>query len=162
MFYHELFRELERFQVKYLLIGGLAVNLHGIPRMTMDVDLWVDLDVDNLQNFFKAVASLHLKPVLPVKLSELAMPSQRQIWIDARHMIAFSLSSEKFNYPTVDLLLVSPLDFNLAYERRETRSIAEVNVSLIAVPDLLRLKEAAARAQDAADIEHLKRLHNEK
>ncbi len=154
MFYHELFRELERFQVKYLLIGGLAVNLHGIPRMTMDVDLWVDLIDDNLQNFFKAAASLHLKPILPVQLSELAMPAHRQSWIDARHMIAFSLSSDKATSPTVDLLLVSPLEFSGAYQHREIRTLSGVSVSLIAIEDLLRLKEAAARAQDAADMVH--------
>ena len=162
MFYHELFRELERFQVRYLLIGGLAVNLHGIPRMTMDVDLWVDLDAGNLQNFFKTAGSLDLKPVLPIQLSELAIPAQRHSWIETRNMIAFSLSSGKPTSPTVDLLLVSPLEFSAAYQNREIRTLSGVNVSLIAIKDLLRLKEAAARAQDAADIVHLKRLHNAK
>jgi hypothetical protein len=39
MFYLDLFRSLNDHQVRYLLVGGLAMNLHGVPRMTMDVNL---------------------------------------------------------------------------------------------------------------------------
>ncbi len=39
MFYLDLFKALEKHKVRYLLVGGLAMNLHGVPRATMDVDL---------------------------------------------------------------------------------------------------------------------------
>lgn len=38
MIYLDLFQALDKHRVLYLLIGGLAMNLHGVPRMTMDVD----------------------------------------------------------------------------------------------------------------------------
>ncbi len=44
MFYLEVFRALEEHKVRYLLVGGLAMNLHGVPRMTMDIDLVIALD----------------------------------------------------------------------------------------------------------------------
>ena len=47
------FRELEASKVRYLLVGGLAMNLHGVPRMTMDVDIILAMDEPNLQAFFE-------------------------------------------------------------------------------------------------------------
>ena len=44
MFYLNLFKALEKHKVQYLLVGGLAMNLHGVPRTTMDVDLVLALD----------------------------------------------------------------------------------------------------------------------
>jgi hypothetical protein len=49
MFYLDLFRALNDHQVRYLLVGGLAMNLHGVPRMTMDVDLILAMDEANLE-----------------------------------------------------------------------------------------------------------------
>ncbi len=72
MFYLDLFRALDRDEVRYLLIGGLAINIHGVERATMDVDLMLALDAQNLARFLKTAESLALTPVLPVKLADLA------------------------------------------------------------------------------------------
>lgn len=48
MFYLDLFSALERHHVQYLLIGGLAVSLHGVERATMDVGITVAIQPDNL------------------------------------------------------------------------------------------------------------------
>jgi len=69
MFYIDVFKALEQHQVRYLLVGVLAVNLCGIPRTTMDIDLVVALDAANLQEFVAAVSSLAMQPVLPLPLT---------------------------------------------------------------------------------------------
>ena len=46
MFYLDLFRALQEQKVRYLVVGGVAVNLHGAERMTMDVDLMIAQDVE--------------------------------------------------------------------------------------------------------------------
>ena len=48
MTYLDLFKSLQTHNIDYLLIGGLAMNLHGVPRMTMDVDLVIALDANNI------------------------------------------------------------------------------------------------------------------
>jgi predicted nucleotidyltransferase len=55
MFYLELFREMQRNEVRYLLVGGVAVNLHGAERMTMDVDLMIAQDASNLPRYVEGV-----------------------------------------------------------------------------------------------------------
>ena len=62
MFYLELFRCLQKYDVRYLLAGGLAMNLHGVPRMTMDVDLVLALDDANVEAFLSCARELGLKP----------------------------------------------------------------------------------------------------
>lgn len=48
MDYYYIFRGIEDAGVDYLVVGGLAVNLHGIPRMTCDVDVMIDLGQENM------------------------------------------------------------------------------------------------------------------
>lgn len=65
MFYLDLFRALEAKQVRYLLVGGIAMNLHGVPRMTMDVDIVLAMDEANLRAFLGAASDLRLEPWRP-------------------------------------------------------------------------------------------------
>lgn len=65
MFYLDLFRALEAKQVRYLLVGGVAMNLHGVPRMTMDVDIVLAMDEPNLRAFLGAANDLGLEPLRP-------------------------------------------------------------------------------------------------
>jgi len=55
MFYLELFRALDREKVRYLVVGGVAVNLHGIGRLTVDVDVMLALDSENLGRFVAVI-----------------------------------------------------------------------------------------------------------
>ena len=71
MFYLDLLRCLHEHRVRYLLVGGLAMNLHGVPRMTMDVDIVLALDDANLDAFFACARQLGLKPQAPVPLEAL-------------------------------------------------------------------------------------------
>src|SRR6185503_10718970 len=115
MFYLELFRCLHERNVPYLLAGGVAMNLHGVPRMTMDVDLVIALDA-NVDAFLQCARDLALKPQAPVLLESLKDADQRRSWIEEKHLIAFALVGAP-GVPTVDILLKHSLDFDAALER---------------------------------------------
>lgn len=161
MFYIDIFKALARYKVRYLLVGGLAVNLHGIPRMTMDMDLVVALDAANLEGFVAAAASLGLKPVLPLPLSDLLDPAKRAHWVKERNMIAFALRPPQPDGPTLDLLLDPPINIDEAFARAVSRDLGSVTVALASVEDMILLKEESGRAQDLADLEHLRRIRGE-
>jgi uncharacterized protein (DUF1330 family) len=55
MYYLEVFSSLNKFGVRYLVVGGVALVLHGVLRLTADLDLVVDLAEDNLVKFLKAL-----------------------------------------------------------------------------------------------------------
>jgi hypothetical protein len=65
MFYEEVFRELNKSEVLYLVIGGIAVNLYGVPRVTQDLDLLVDMGKENLKRLVKALENIGYHPKLP-------------------------------------------------------------------------------------------------
>lgn len=158
MFYLDLFRALEKHRVRYLLVGGLAMNLHGVPRATMDVDLVLALDSANLKAFLDMVETLRLKPVAPVNINGLLDPAQRQKWAREKNMIAFALRPPDAQGPTVDVLIDPPVEIEAALARTIWREVEGVRIPLISVEDLIQLKEKSGRAQDRSDIEHLHRL----
>lgn len=158
MFYLDLFRALETRQVRYLLVGGIAMNLHGVPRMTMDVDIVLAMDEANLRAFLDAANDLGLQPVAPVKIGELLDPSTRHAWVSEKHMIAFALRPRDPKGPTVDILIEPPIDVAGSLKRAETKVIEGVRVPLAAVEDMISLKCSTGRAQDEADIEQLEKL----
>lgn len=157
MFYLELFRALEAHGVEYLVVGGLAVNLHGIPRVTMDVDLALAMEAENLRAFIAAAESLRLQPVAPVPLTDLLDVEKRREWQEKKNMLAFSLRSPQATAPTVDVILDPSIDLPPALERALQIDIDGVTVRVAAVDDIIALKQAAGRQQDLADIEQLRR-----
>ena len=88
MFYIELFKVLEAANIDYLLVGGLAMNLHGVPRMTMDIDLIIALNTENVAKFEACMKNLHIFPNVPDKLSELVDTKKREALINDKHLIA--------------------------------------------------------------------------
>lgn len=158
MFYLDLFSALNRHQVSYVLIGGLAVALHGVERNTMDVDVSVVMSPDNLAHFVAAAKELRLQPLLPVPLSTLEDIQTLKLWSAERHLQAFALRSHELAGVTLDVLLFPPVDPADMVLRAQHLDIAGVRVPLASIDDLIALKQSAGRPIDLADIEHLKRL----
>lgn len=158
MFYLDLFAALNRHQVSYVLIGGLAVALHGVERNTMDVDVCVVVSSDNMSRLTAAAKELNLQPMLPVPLSALEDIDTLRRWHTERHLQAFALRSDQLAGVTLDVLLFPPVDPNDLVKRAQQLVIAGVPVALACIDDLIALKQRAGRPIDLADIEHLKRL----
>lgn len=161
MFYIELFKVLEAANIDYLLVGGLAMNLHGVPRMTMDIDLIIALNTENVAKFEACMKNLHIFPNVPVKLSELVDTKKREALINDKHLIALSLISKKPALPAVDIVIFHPLNFNEAFKNRVVRDIAGTRVFLASIEDMITMKKSAGRMQDLADVKHLERFLNE-
>jgi hypothetical protein len=161
MFYLDLFRCLHGRKVRYLLAGGLAMNLHGVPRTTMDIDLVVALDADNLQLFIECASELGLKPHAPVPLEALGDADLRRSWIEQKHLIAFALGGAP-GTPTVDVLLQHALDFDRAFEHALVQEVEQVPIRIASLEDMISLKRNTGRRQDEDDIEHLLRIKGQR
>jgi predicted nucleotidyltransferase len=158
MFYLDLFAALDRHRVEYVLIGGLAVALHGIERNTMDIDISVVMSPENLQQLIAAAKDLQLTPMLPVPLETLADLDTLKQWHAQRNLQAFALRSHELTGVTLDVLLFPPVDAQSLCARALRLDVTGVPVRLASVEDLIALKAAVGRPIDLADIEHLKRL----
>lgn len=160
MYYEEVFRELNKRGVKYIVVGGIALNLLGVPRATADLDVLAELSKANLENIIKAMADLHYKPRLPVEPQSLLEPDKRKYWIEEKNLKAFTFYNETEPYKEVDILLRPPLGFDEIIERVTTVTAIGIPIPVISRSDFITLKESAGRKQDAADIEALRKLEN--
>lgn len=157
MFYLDLFSALNR-RVDYVLIGGLAISLHGIERATMDIDVTVAMTPDNLSSLVEMARELGMTPVLPVPLDTLSDLGQLAQWHRERNLEAFALRAPGLSGVTLDVLLYPPVDYAHMRSRAVTFQAGNVPITVASIDDLIVLKQAVGRPIDLADIEHLKRL----
>ena len=80
MYYEKVFRALNSRGVKYVVVGGIALNLHGVPRATADLDIAVAIDEKNLEKLFEVMEELGFKPRIPVSSQEFANPANIEKW----------------------------------------------------------------------------------
>ncbi|MFZ2309155.1 MAG: nucleotidyl transferase AbiEii/AbiGii toxin family protein [Rhodoferax sp.] len=158
MFYLDLFAALHRHRVEYVLIGGLAVALHGIERNTMDIDVCVVISPDNLQHLIDAAKELKLSPVLPVPLETLSQIDTLRQWHQQRNLQAFALRTPDMAGVTLDVLLFPPVPPAEMCQRAVHLDVSGTPVNLASVEDLIALKQSVGRPIDLADIEHLRRI----
>lgn len=158
MFYAKFFKALHEEGVRYVLVGGVAVNLHGVERATGDVDLLLALDGENLGRFYRVARQLALKPVVPVKLEDFSDAAKVESWIREKHMLAFALRSGDRLDPTVDILVQPAVAFDEAHARAVSMDLGGTPITVAAIEDLIRLKTGTGREKDRGDIDALKRV----
>ena len=156
--FRNLFTAMNRDSVKYMVAGGIAVNLYGIERATADIDLVLLLDEKNISKFIKAAKKIGLKPRLPVKIEELNDPEKRQEWASKKGMMAFSLHDPKNPFFSVDVFITIPFDFDKVYRDRKCVKFENVMISILPLKELIKMKQKSDRPQDKADVFHLKKI----
>lgn len=147
--------------VRYLVVGGVAVVLHGHLRTTADLDLVVQLDSENVLRAVSALATLGYRPRAPVPAEQFADASARASWIRDKGLTVFSLWSSRFPGLEVDLFVSEPFDFDETYARAVSVPLDDTTAMVVSLEDLLTLKQRAARPIDLADLEALKSLSEE-
>lgn len=160
-FFKKLFDALNNAGVKYLLCGGIAVNLYGIERATADIDIVLKLDEENLIKFVNVAKKLGLKPKIPVELDELINTEKRQDWKMYRNMRVFSLYEEGAPFFIVDILIDEPFEFLEVYGRRKEIKFNETVIPLVPIDILIKMKEKTGRPQDEADVFYLRKIKEE-
>jgi hypothetical protein len=148
--------------VRYLVVGGLAVNAHGYLRMTVDVDLIVDLESRNVIAAMEALKALGYVPKVPVSLNDFADETKRRSWHEEKGAEVFALRSDVHPETDIDLFITDPLGFASAYERRIVLEVEKaVPATICAYEDLLKLKLAAGRPKDLLDLEQLRKARGD-
>jgi len=97
-------------EVDYVLIGGLAVTLHGYQRVTMDVDVVLSMDEPNLRKFVECAKAAGLRPVLPIPIDALRDGSVIDQWHREKGMLAFALRSPEAMATVIDVLDIEELE----------------------------------------------------
>ena len=141
--FQDFIKALNQAEVRYILVGGYAVILHGYNRTTGDLDIWVDPTKENYQCLQKAF-QLFGMPLFDMTIDNFLQNNEFDVFT--------------FGVPpvSIDIMLsVKGLKFDEAYNLSEWRTIEGLSVYLINKTSLLEAKRAAARFRDMDDIDHL-------
>ena len=158
----KIFTALNGAGVRYLVAGGIAVNIHGYQRMTADLDLVIQLDTPNLLNAIKALVTLGYKPTIPVQAEQFADAASRQLWVDTKNMKVFGMISAQYPETTVDIFVKEPFDFTSEYESAMRAELTpDIDIRIVTIPTLIKMKQEAGRPRDLDDIEHLRLIQDE-
>jgi hypothetical protein len=156
--FKNLFLALNEESVKYLVGGGVAVNLYGIERATANIDIVLKVDEKNLSKFVKVAKKLGLKPKLPLPLDYLIDGEKRRSWTVDKNMVVFSLYDARNPFFLLDIFVEEPFNFDEVYEERKKIEFENTVIPLVPIKALIVMKEKSDRPQDKADVFYLKKI----
>jgi hypothetical protein len=128
-------------EVRFLVVGAYALGIHGRPRNTGDIDLWIEMSSENSK---KTVAALHefFGPMPEIR---------EENFLSADRMSQFGIEPMR-----VDVLnSISGVDFAAAYDRKIEINYSGLRIPFLSLTDLRANKLAAGRYKDLADLENL-------
>lgn len=144
--------------VRHIVVGGVAVVLHGHPRLTADVDLVVALDRANALATLAALRALDYRPRAPVAAEGFADPATRRSWVEEKDLKVFTLWSPRFPGTDVDLFVEEPAPFDEMLARGKALRLGELSVVIGSIEDIIAMKRRSPRAIDSEDIAALERI----
>ncbi|MCL6257547.1 hypothetical protein M3O96_00495 [Aquiflexum sp. TKW24L] len=151
---------LSKHKVDYLIVGGIAVALHGFFRISRnqsgqimdkpDIDIWFDPTYSNYFNVLKVMKELG-QDITEIEKEKTPHPRES----------FFKIEFESFY---LDFLpeIKSKIKFSDAHQRKERILFEEIPIDLIHYSDLIFDKETSARKKDLEDIEQLRKLKGDK
>ncbi len=141
--YRDILAALVAHRARFLVVGAHALAVHGYPRATVDIDIWVEPTPENAERVWRALASfgapLDDLDVRVLDLTRLDVVAQ------------FGLPPNR-----IDILTgVSGLTFDEAWANRIEEPIEGVRVGVLGLEDLVKNKRASGRDRDRADVKGL-------
>ena len=139
--FKEFIESLNSNKVRYLVIGGYAVALHGHPRFTKDLDIWVENSTDNAKAIIKALEQFGMGSLGLIE-EDFKEPDQViQIGYPPNRIDVFTSASG--------------VSFAECFNSKLSILLDGIEVDFIDLEHLKKNKKATNRLQDLADLENL-------
>ncbi|MDO9541265.1 MAG: nucleotidyltransferase [Kiritimatiellia bacterium] len=133
----DVFRSFQQREVKYLVIGGIASILHGVPRATFDLDILIEPTIKNVKQLLTALADAGLGTA-SLTTSENILANEITIFKDRVR---------------IDVQTSTPgIRFEDAWTRRQIITYQGQNFFVLSKEDLIASKRAAGRDIDKEDV----------
>ncbi|MGE3757159.1 MAG: nucleotidyl transferase AbiEii/AbiGii toxin family protein [Pseudobdellovibrionaceae bacterium] len=156
MLLYEIVDAFDSAKLKYAIVGGYALALHGLVRATMDVDLVVNLKQSDFEMSEKVLEKIGLRSRLPVRAQDII--KMRNEYIQNRNLIAWSFVDYSDPSRQVDILITK----DLRDLKCEKISVGGKKINVASLQEILKMKIEAGRDQDLVDIKNIREKINEK
>jgi hypothetical protein len=140
--FKEFIKLLNSNNVKFMIVGGYAVALHGHPRYTKDLDVWITPEKDNALRLLKALGEFGFGS-LDIKTEDFSVPDR---------VVQLGNPPNRIDLVTS----ATGLDFEECWKSRISAKIDDITISYINFENLKKNKKAMGRQDDLADLEKLK------
>jgi len=141
--FRDFIKSLNDFEVRYMLVGGFSVILHGYPRTTGDMDIWVDRTYDNYLRIKKAFHQFGMSVFDMTDSNFLSHPN----W----DVFSFGIPPV-----AIDLMIaVKGLDFESCYKNSVIFEDDGLSIRTIHKNNLIEAKKISGRPKDLDDLENL-------
>lgn len=148
--------------VRYLVVGGMAVVAHGYVRSTMDLDVVIRLLPENIDRAGCALDRCGFVPRLPIRFGDLADAETRRVWIEQKGMQDFPLWRPDYPMGGVDVFVEEPFDFDEAFANSLTVEIVPgTTAPIVSYDRLVEMKRNAGRPKDLDDIRALEQIRED-
>lgn len=132
-----VFESFQKHEVKYLVIGGIASILYGVPRATFDLDILIESTPDNVQRLLDSLSDAGLGTASLT---------------DVKEVLSNEITVFK-DWVRIDVQTVTPgLNFQEAWKRRETMTFQGQTFYVASKKDLISSKRASGRDIDLEDV----------
>jgi len=127
--------------VKFLLVGAYAMGVHGYPRATGDIDIWVETSAENSERVYRSMAAFGA-PLHEIDETTFATPG-----------IVFQIGVAPRR---IDIITaISGVEFDDAYQQRQIVEIEDLSIPILSLDDLIKNKRATGRDKDRLDADQL-------
>jgi hypothetical protein len=145
-------RSLAGKSVRYAVVGGHAVALHGAVRGTVDIDIALTWDLRSLRAAERTLAEMGLVSRLPVGADDVFQ--FRDEYVRNRNLVAWNFYNPENLTEQVDIVIT----YDLKGKKRHRIGTADGPVYILSRTDLIAMKRASGRPQDIEDADALERL----
>ncbi|NEO86612.1 MAG: nucleotidyltransferase family protein [Spirulina sp. SIO3F2] len=137
----EFIELLNKHEVRYLIVGGYAVAIHGHPRYTKDIDIWIDRVPDNAQRIIQVLKDFGFG----------ALGLKAEDFLEIEQIIQLGYPPNRID------ILTSPdgVEFDVCYPIRLESEVDGITIKFIDLENLKKNKQASGRSQDLADLDNL-------
>lgn len=154
-------RSLDQHQVRFIVVGGLAVAAHGYVRNTVDVDLVIQLDPDNIRAAFSALKAAGYAPIVPVSGEQFANRELRESWVRDKGMVVLSFWSDTHRETPIDVFVTEPFAFEQEYSEGLVQELLpDLVLRFPRLETLIEMKRLAGRGKDLIDVEYLQKARD--
>lgn len=150
--YQSILRAFEEQKLKYLIVGGVAVNLHGYPRFTNDLDILLALDHENLAIMKRIMESMGYQQRLPISIQELEDTDKVRTLMKEKGLVAYSFIHTQEPQFSIDVLVSASMDFEKFSVHTMKAEVWDLQIPVVSIDDLIAMKQDSEREKDVQDV----------
>ena len=142
--FKEFIALLNKFDIRYLIIGGFAYSFYVEPRYTKDIDILISQSEKNVDKILQVLQNFGFEDI---DLTE-------KDFFEPEQVIQLGIAPVR-----IDILTsLKNMEFTKLWKNRVMGHYGDIKVNFISKKDLIKLKQSSGRMQDLADIEKLEKI----